>query len=311
MSNNWQLGIASHKGTKKERNEDSSLHLLQPDQNGNDISLFAVADGMGGYERGDAASNIAITELNKWWDRRIQKIIKKKDALDRAVKETEKLFHDINKAVQVLGRHTGSKTGTTLSVLLMYKGEYASLHVGDSRIYHMKDWHYGFQQYFHHESQSADSVSGLLDEQPTEILENEPELLQLTKDHSWVGKQIEAGLMDEEEARNHPKRNVLTQCLGIGDTIDIDSRRGTYQSTDLFLLCSDGFYSLYSKEEIQNMLISLEKEYGNLQSICDYLVHFSNYSQAYDNVTLLLVRNFYVHQEQKSKKTIFSFLPGN
>lgn len=311
MSNNWQLGIASHKGTKKEKNEDSFLHLLKTDQLGNDISLFAVADGMGGYERGDAASKLAISEMNKWWDRRIHKILKKKDALDRAVKEAERVFHDINKAVQILGKNAGSKTGTTLSVLLMYKGDYASLHVGDSRIYHMKDWHYGFQQYFHKDSQSPDSLFGLLEEQPTEILENEPELLQLTQDHSWVNKQIEAGLMDEEQARNHPKRNVLTQCLGIEDGIAIDSKRGTYQSTDLFLLCSDGFYSLYTKEEIQNMLISLEKEYGNLQSICDYLVHFSNYSQAYDNVTLMLVRNFYVHHEMKSKKTIFSFLSGS
>ncbi|WP_339228210.1 protein phosphatase 2C domain-containing protein [Oceanobacillus sp. FSL K6-2867] len=312
MSRNWQTGVATHQGMKKNKNEDSYLHLMEKDFNGNEIALFVVADGMGGYEIGDIASRFAIEELEKWWKKRIPKLVKRKDTIDRVLKETEHTLQQINKGIQALSQQTGKKMGTTLSMLVMYQGSYAVLHIGDSRIYHMKNWNYGLQQYFQQETMNEQYLSNLLEEQHTEILETKPELLKLTEDHSWVQVQVTKGALSEEEARNHPKRHVLTQCLGIENTIDMYSHKGDYQASDLFLVCSDGFYSLFSNEEIKNMLVSLEKEYTNLQAICDYLINFSNFSDANDNITLMLIRNLYVNTEHTmEKKGLFSFLKGN
>lgn len=310
MNTNWQIGIASHQGTKKDKNEDSFYHHVSSDNKDNEIALFVVADGMGGYQQGDTASKIAISSIEKWWEKRRNKIVKRKNALQRILAEGEQTIQQINKTIKETSSHMGKRMGTTLSLLVLYKGEYAVIHIGDSRIYRMNGWNYGLRQYFQQNGSNFVDPGIQLYEQQTELLESEPELMKLTDDHSWVGKQVDSGRMSEEEARNHPKRNVLTQCLGIDDKVKPYVNRGFYQSTDLFLVCSDGFYALFSNEEIKNMLINLEKEYGNLQAISDYLINFSNFSEAYDNVTLMLIRNRFVANQVKSKRTLLPFIKG-
>lgn len=308
MNEIWLTGVASHQGAIKEKNEDSFLHLMAPDGNGAEIALFVVADGMGGYDGGEVASRHAIDGINYWWNKRIHKIVRRKDPLQRIIKEGEKLFRQINSSLQGLAKKMGKKMGTTLSLLVMYKGSYAVLHIGDSRIYQLRNW------------MASDSPSHIFrhyltehhDEQKTFILPSDPELLKLTEDHSWVAQQVEKGLLDEERARIHPKRHVLTQCLGIGAEVTPYIHEGKYAADDLFLVCSDGFYSLYSDDEIKNMLLNLEKEYGDLQAVSDYLVNFSNFAEAGDNVTLMLVRHDYRHhnETQLDDYRIFSFFKG-
>lgn len=307
MTTNWKTGIATHQGTKKKKNEDSYLHRIMADNQGNEIALFVVADGMGGYQVGDRASQLAISAFQTWWEKRISKILKKKNIFHHILQEGEKIFHQINKTIKATSIQSGKKMGTTLSLLILYKGEYAVIHIGDSRIYQMKGWNYGLQQYFH-QVRFENSVQHV-NQQDTEPLDAKPVLHKLTDDHSWVDQKVKEGQITEEEARNHPNRNVLTQCLGIEEVINPFIQTGSYQPSDLFLVCSDGFHSLFSNDEIKNMLINLEKEYGNLQAICDYLINFSNFSEAHDNITLLLIRNLYIESpKRKEKKALFSFL---
>ncbi|WP_141554353.1 PP2C family protein-serine/threonine phosphatase [Virgibacillus ndiopensis] len=306
MNANWQMGIGTHQGTKKDKNEDSYLYRISKDNKGNEIALFVVADGMGGYQVGDAASRLATLAFQKWWEKRISKLVRKKDVIQRVIDEGEKVLRQINKSIIATSNHNGEKMGTTVSLLILYKGDYAVIHIGDSRVYQMKGWNYGLQQYFHNQKLTTELMC-LIDQQNTEVLESEPELIKLTEDHSWVDKQVKEGKMTEEQARNHPKRNVLTQCLGINNEITPCIKTGKFQSSDLFLVCSDGFHSLFSNDEIKNMLISLEKEYTNLQAICDYLINFSNFREAYDNITLLLVRNLYANQVNSEKRGLLSF----
>lgn len=307
VSRRWQTGKATHKGTRKNKNEDSYLHRHAIDSEGNEIAMFAVADGMGGYEVGDTASKLAISFFQRWWDKRIIKLLKKRDIMERIAREGVSTMKQINTSIKATSLHTGKKMGTTLSLLIMFKGQYVVLHVGDSRIYQMRGWNYGLQQYFHHTNQ--EDLTSLLQEQSTEILESNPELVKLTEDHSWVERQVKDGILTDEDARNHPKRNVLTQCLGIEDEINPQIKIGQYQSSDMFLVCSDGFHSLYSNEEILTMLINLEKEYTNLQMMCEYLINFCNFSNAEDNITLMLIRNLYVEKtETKGKRNLLSIL---
>ncbi|MFD2046153.1 PP2C family protein-serine/threonine phosphatase [Ornithinibacillus salinisoli] len=301
MNKNWHTGIASHQGTKKAKNEDSYLTKMTKDSVGNEIALFVVADGMGGYQVGDTASRLAIEAVEQWWEKRIDRIVKKKNAIAQFMKEADKVFSQINKTIITTSNHTGKRMGTTLTLLILYMGEYGIIHIGDSRVYLMNGLNQGLEQYF------QQLPKDMLYHQQTEILEIEPELFQLTEDHSWVEKQVLEGKLSKEEARNHPKRNVLLQCLGIEKEISPYITVGKYQSNDMFLLCSDGFYSLFSNKEIKHMLLNLEKEYGNLQAICDYLINFSNFSNAHDNITLMLVRHLFV-ENTRSKKSI-SWLP--
>ncbi|MUK87043.1 hypothetical protein GMD78_01325 [Ornithinibacillus sp. L9] len=306
MNNNWHTGIATHQGTKKERNEDSFLTRFSKDTKDNEIAMFVVADGMGGYQVGDTASCLAIETLDKWWNKRIGRILKKKNVIEQFVKEAEKVLSKINKAIITVSNHTGKKMGTTVTLLVMYMGHYGVIHIGDSRVYQMKGLNQELVPYLQQVSED------MLYHQQTQILEMEPELLQLTEDHSWVEKQVKKGNLSREEARNHPKRNVLLQCLGIEKQIEPYTKTGKYHTDDIFLLCSDGFYSLFPNEEIKNMLLSLEKEYGNLQSICDYLINFSNFSNAHDNITLMLVRHVRVeHVQSKRSKTWLPILGNN
>lgn len=290
---NWQTGVATHRGTKKQNNEDSFLYRISKDHKGNEIALFVVADGMGGYEVGDEASRLAIKAFKDWWEKRINKLMKKRHVMKHIIREGTKVFHEINATIKETGRRKGKKMGTTASFLVMYHKQYAIIHVGDSRIYRLKGWDYD-SPYLQMEAFNQESH-----DQNTVLLEQEPELLQLTEDHSWVETQIRQGKLSKEAARNHPKRNVLVQCLGIKKEINPFIESGTYLHSDLFVLCSDGFHSLFSDQDIKNMLLGLDKEYGDLQSICEYLINFSNFSEAHDNVTLMLIRQVYIANKKK------------
>lgn len=301
MTKNWQIGMATHRGTIKKSNEDSHFYTIYKSDNGTEIALFIVADGMGGYEAGDVASEMAIEVVKDWWEKRISKVIRKKDVITQCLREIKKVIDQINDEIIRISDHRSIKMGTTISILFLYQGEYGIIHIGDSRIYLLEELNYGFRP--SPKRKNPDD----LNEQTTDLLDTQINLKKLTEDHSWVEKQVKEGLLSEELAHNHPKRHVLTQCLGINREVKPYIQSGNYQKRDLFLVCTDGFYSLFSHEEIKNMLISLEEEYGNLQAMCDYLINFSNFSEADDNITVFLIRNSFIKQVNRSR-SLFSFL---
>lgn len=290
---NWASGVATHQGTKKKNNEDSFLYRITKDPKGNEMALFVVADGMGGYEAGDEASRLAIKAFKAWWQKRVSKLMKKRDTMKHILREGSKVFQKINATIKETSDRTGRKMGTTASMLVMYRKEYAIIHIGDSRIYRLKGWDDD------NPYTQMDTFIETSDDQNTVPLEIDPELVQLTEDHSWVETQMRKGKLSKEGARNHPKRNVLVQCLGIKKDINPFIETGIYLPSDLFVLCSDGFHSLFSDKDIQNMLMGLSEEYGDLQSICEYLINFSNFSEAHDNVTLMLIQHVHIADRKK------------
>ncbi|KGA96948.1 hypothetical protein AJ85_20750 [Alkalihalobacillus alcalophilus ATCC 27647 = CGMCC 1.3604] len=296
FNENWQIGLATHTGPVKDRNEDNYFLRMTLDPKGQEFGVLAIADGMGGYQDGAEASKLVVKKLDSWWLKRVPKLLKKKNLQQHLSSEFEKLFVQMNQELLQIG----SKLGTTLSLIVMYGGHYQLYHVGDSRIYQVKGSQ-GFQRFIHQQQQHDISLA----EQLTEELEGEIEMALLTEDHSWVEQQVKKGKLTREQARNHRKRNMLTQCLGIEEHVDPFEQVGFYHSSDLFLLCSDGFYSMFSDEEIIMTLQGLEKEYTDLQLIADYLVKLANFSGTRDNITVLLVRNVFAkdqvtESEQKS-----------
>ena len=142
--------------------------------------------------------------------------------------------------------------GSTVSALLLSENRYLVGHVGDSRIYIVRDG----------------------------------QMRQLTKDHSLVQEQVDAGLLTPEQARRHPQSNVITRCIGMADDIDPDVFDGEARVGDSFLLASDGLTGMVEDRRIQQLLLSRAKP----ERIVDALIQEANINGGNDNITAVVVR---------------------
>lgn len=187
-------------------------------RNQNDDYLLAVADGMGGHRCGEVASSIAISYLGKHFQETFRNM-NKEDAVEwirQSVKEINRLI--FNHAEE----HPESKgMGTTL-VLAISTNDYVLFgNIGDSSGFAMKDNH----------------------------------IHKITYDHTLVNLLVTAGELTEEQAKDHPKRNVLMKALGANDPIEIDIFDCDIQVSDI-LLCSDGLTNMLDQESIERVLLS-------------------------------------------------------
>ena len=203
----WSSAGRSHVGMVRAINEDACLDL--PER-----GLWAVADGMGGHEAGDVASQMLVDTLQQisplppTWP----------DYLD-AVRQS---LHEVNQRLreESAQRYQNRTIGSTVVVLVAQEGQCACLWVGDSRIYRLRDG----------------------------------QLEQLTRDHSHVQELVDQGLIAPEDAHRHPLANVITRAVGSADDLEIDEGVHPLQNGDLFLLCSDGLNKTVSDEEIAYLL---------------------------------------------------------
>jgi len=176
--------------------------------------VFAVADGLGGAEAGEVASALALEVLARELDRAPGSwpVAKR---LRRTLQEANLEIY--NKAITVPELRG---MGTTVTVAALTGATLVAAHVGDTRLYLLRD----------------------------------RELTQLTKDHTWVAEQVQYGLLSAEQARTHSRRHVLTRCLGreliVGiDVLSLDVRPG-----DVLLQCSDGVHGYLREDEIVRFL---------------------------------------------------------
>ncbi|MBD9105269.1 Stp1/IreP family PP2C-type Ser/Thr phosphatase [bacterium] len=187
-------------------------------RNQNDDYLLAVADGMGGHRCGEVASSIAISYLGKHFQETFRNM-NKEDAVEwirQSVKEINRLI--FNHAEE----HPESKgMGTTL-VLAISTNDYVLFgNIGDSSGFAMKDNH----------------------------------IHKITYDHTLVNLLVTAGELTEEQAKDHPKRNVLMKALGANDPVEIDIFDCDIEVSDI-LLCSDGLTNMLDQESIERVLLS-------------------------------------------------------
>lgn len=239
-------------GQRRPINEDSIC--VAPE-----LGLFVVADGMGGHAAGEVASKTAVQSLQDFIEmaQRDQdftwpfgfddRLTRRENLLHTAVMIANRRVCDIAQSnAECLGM------GTTLAVLQLFPGEAVLAHVGDSRIYRMRD--------------------GVL----------KP----LTRDHSWVNEQIQRNVLTEEEARTHRWRNVITRALGNRQDIEIDVVTLPTNPGDLFLICSDGLTSMLTDGEIAEQLAAT----GDLEAATDALIDAANAAGGFDNISVILAR---------------------
>ncbi|MBW1923469.1 MAG: serine/threonine-protein phosphatase [Deltaproteobacteria bacterium] len=249
--------VKSHRGLKRSQNEDSHVVLTRIWNTDNLVadagSLFAVADGISGKTGGRIASKMAIEGLReRYSDREARLAISRSRRPDEIMANLEKAFFAIHEEISRLA-HSVVKyehMGTTLSVLILTDNMAYIAHVGDSRIYLLRDCH----------------------------------LKQLTRDDTIAQLSVEMGYLQADEAQGHPLSHALVQALGQG-VDDLYTKKVGIQSGDVFLLCSDGLYDMISEGQITEILQTNTK--GNTP--CDSLIEAALENGGKDNVTVIVV----------------------
>jgi len=208
--------------------------------------LFVVADGMGGHAGGDVASAIAVKRIIET-DRQFASGSDAEFALHTALTAANAQL-----AETVFDHSELTGMGTTVSGLIIVNGQVVIAHIGDSRIYLLRDG----------------------------------ELSQVTADHTFVQRLVDSGRITEEEAAVHPRRSVLMRVLGDVDaTPEIDTSIMATQAGDRWLLCSDGLSSYVPYDKILHSLTTVQ----DAQDAAERLVKDALDQGAPDNVTVVLV----------------------
>ena len=224
---------------------EDSLIILKNDEGS---ILMAVADGMGGHRAGEVASSIAISNLSKRFIDSFYKMDKPK-----AVEWVKEITSEINSLIfKHSEEHPESKgMGTTL-VLSIITNDYILFgNIGDSSGFVMKDG----------------------------------KLHKVTKDHTLVNLLVAAGELTEEEAKNHPKKNILMNALGINDPIEIDIFDCNLD-VDQIMLCSDGLTTMLEEEQIEKVLNS---ELTNEEKVIK-LIKKANNRGGSDNISVAYLK---------------------
>ncbi|TFB71008.1 PP2C family serine/threonine-protein phosphatase [Cryobacterium sp. Hz9] len=228
---------ASHVGKIRSNNQDSGYAGR---------SLFVVADGMGGHAGGDVASSIATKRIIEA-DQHYASAQDAEFALQAAlIGANAQLAETVFEHAELTGM------GTTVSAIVVLEGEVAIAHIGDSRIYLLRD----------------------------------NELSQITIDHTFVQRLVDSGRITEAEAMVHPRRSVLMRVLGdVEASPEIDTSILATIAGDRWLLCSDGLTGVVSHTAMTSALASG----ANAQDVADLLVKESLDGGAPDNVTVVIV----------------------
>ena len=239
----------SHVGKVRKNNEDYCMgEIIQIEDDS--IGIFALADGMGGHNKGEVASKIAVDSIIDFLKDNILKSCKvKMDYLDDVIKQG---YNYANQKIYEKSMEDDSckGMGTTLVVAVVYKNDAIIANVGDSRCY---------------------------------ILHNN-EFRKITKDHSVVEELVNAKLITEEEAKFHPRRNQITRAMGAEEIIIVDIFREKLEKNDILLLATDGLTGCVEDDEIKEIIEQDE----SIEKMCNELIDRANNNSGKDNISVIL-----------------------
>lgn len=240
-------------GLRRAHNEDS--YLIVEDQ-----QLFVIADGMGGHNAGEVASLLAVETVAGFFDetqgdddvtwpfRPDRGTSYHANRLTTAVKLANLRIHE---TAQRSADQRGM--GTTFVGVYFYRSDAIIAHVGDSRVYRLRN----------------------------------NTLTPLTEDHSLLNDYLRTRDLTPEEIENFPRKNVILRALGMKDSVQVEINEDKHQEGDIYLICSDGLNGMVTDEQMQTILCTHQK---NLQECADALIDAANDAGGVDNITVVLVR---------------------
>ena len=240
-----RVGAHTDLGRIRENNEDK-FEFFEPEElellavKG---CLYAVADGMGGHASGQIASELAMKTISKTYYADPNEDVA--ESLRASIRSANSYIYD---AAQLVTERNGM--GTTCTCLVVRDDDMYIGHVGDSRIYLIRD----------------------------------AELTQLSEDHSWVAEQVKRGALTEEEAQYSPFRNVITRSLGAAPDVEVDIYHEQARKGDVLVLCSDGLTGYASNADILELASNWSPSMAAMK-----LIDRANELGGGDNITVVVV----------------------
>lgn len=263
----FDIGAVCDIGLKKSVNQDRVLALVG-EVNKSEFGIFAVADGVGGTDYGEFASEYSIRFLKKWWQKRMKVLAIKqaRDLMAEVDKELDNLLQLLNREVYEYCKAKGVRGGTTLSILLIFDKKYIIKHTGDSRIY---------------------LLNGTL--------------TQITEDQSWGSTKTGKSPIAKQSSSN-----LLAMCLGAFKELQIHTYTGDTPKQAVFILCSDGLYKYFSDEELKRSVRELSSsEEITSQDTVNKLFEKVIVKGAKDNISLIIVKFRFVGVLNYIKKILW------
>ncbi|MBO0448357.1 Stp1/IreP family PP2C-type Ser/Thr phosphatase [Enterococcus sp. MJM12] len=238
-----QISFQTDVGKKRNSNQDYVAIF----KNKAGITLAILADGMGGHQAGDVASKMAVEGMGEKWQETTL------TSPEKACSWFVAAIQNANEAVYNLGQEKIELQGmgTTIVCVAVFEEEFALAHVGDSRMYLVRDH----------------------------------EITQLTEDHSLVNELVRSGEITKEMAATHPRRNVLTRSVGMPGSVEVDIASHFYKAGDYLLLASDGLTNMLADDVIKWIIdepITLDEKVAKL-------ISGANDAGGADNITVLLI----------------------
>jgi len=240
-----RAAAATDRGRVRPANEDSVLADAR-------AGILIVADGMGGHQAGEVASDLAVSTIH----------LSLKEALARPNPVEPDVPRLLSEAIEQANHAIWSRAAAdwglrgmgTTAVVAFSPGEPLWIaHVGDSRAY---------------------------------LVRGEG-LVRLTQDHSLVGQMVLAGEITAEEARTHPMRNVISRCLGTEKTVQPEIQRLTWAPGDTLVLCSDGLTGMLEDREIEE---AIRAAGDDLDAACRTLISLANARGGKDNISVIMAQ---------------------
>lgn len=218
-----------------------------------EMGLVILADGMGGHNAGEVASQMAVESISDALQEVLTpemlgaNIIKCEDAVREAIVYANEEIHE-----QAHLRLDCAGMGTTIVITLFHEDQVTYANVGDSRIYRLRN----------------------------------NELQQITSDHSLVQEMVDNGYLSQEEALISTSRNLITRALGIAPEVEVDIRTEAFDKDDVYLLCSDGLTDLVNDNDILSILVNNRSD---MAVAAEELVELANTNGGSDNISVILV----------------------
>ncbi|MFA5242604.1 MAG: protein phosphatase 2C domain-containing protein [Sulfuricella sp.] len=247
----WEFAGTSDTGRTRPGNEDAIAWDAA-------FGLALLADGMGGYEGGEIASNLAIKTALESFRKPLAPHWREAEWAQKVSEPVLKLYAAVSEANQRVNDTARKQTryegmGTTFLAAYFHENRATLAHIGDSRIYLWRNL----------------------------------ALKQLTVDHTMIQERIESGEITAQDAASDAYRGVLTRALGVDPVVEVDMRQVTTQAGDIFLLCSDGCYDMLAYSEMTAIMSACQED---PQQLARQLVRQANDNGGYDNISAVVVR---------------------
>ena len=234
-------------GKARDLNEDS--YYITTDQF-QKLQLFILADGMGGCNAGDLASSLALMSAKSYIENNFENTPKDKENICKLVKSSMEYANMVVHEKSLENKNLDGM-GTTLEVCLIYNNSVYIGHIGDSRVYRIRN----------------DFIR------------------KLTQDHSYVQKLVQEGTITKEEAEHHAKKNILMKALGCNAYVEPDVMVKGFQKGDILIICSDGLTNMVNIDDIYNIVKD------NFELATKELIDLANQNGGMDNITIITIKN--------------------